>query len=161
MKKKSYEDIYEIIDVTDGKNIDEIEKQINKKIKKYHPDKIENTDIFKDLKLIKSILLTERKKEKYDNLGHEKYIKQEMEESFNYFEFTQINDNAQSLIKTNTDKLSKPYKKPEQNKSIQKHPVKRTEIPDSFTLKLYNFIFNNKLLILIVLIIFIMAFLYF
>lgn len=162
MEKKGYGDIYDVIEITDKKDIDKIKEEINKKMKKYHPDKVENNNIFKDLNLIKSILLTEHKKEKYDNLGHQKYIEQELDKSFNYFEFTQIKNDTQSLMQTNSEQLSKPYKKLKQQKKQQKkQQVDTTEIPDSFSLKLYNFILNNKLLILIILIIFIMTILYF
>lgn len=89
---KIYTDFYDLFGLPTDADKNKIKSRTNSMIKKFHPDSADDEIAatpkqFKTLKFAKSILLDEDKREKYDKLGHNKFVKKYGENKVNGFEF--------------------------------------------------------------------------
>lgn len=86
--KSYYLDIYDVFNVNPNSSDAEIKKSTAKMIKQKHPDNTEdmNEEMFSSLENCREIITKDR--EKYDELGHNKYIEEVSDKSLEGFNFT-------------------------------------------------------------------------
>jgi len=74
------EDFYEILDVSRDASEDEIEQAYREAVRKYHPDVSDAPDAeekFKKAQKAKEVLTDEEMRQRYDQLGHERFVEAE------------------------------------------------------------------------------------
>lgn len=80
---KKYENFFDLFDINPTEDNEEhIKSKTTKKLKSLHPDKSDENDIdvFKTAKIGRSILIDSKKREKYKELGHNKYINKNIDQ---------------------------------------------------------------------------------
>lgn len=83
-------DFYDLLGLELGASESDIKQAYRDKVKEYHPDKNDSPDAaaqFRTLKSARDTLLSEEQRERYDQLGHERYIRSYGTETEG-FEFT-------------------------------------------------------------------------
>ncbi len=74
------EDFYEILDVSRDATEDEIEQAYREAVRKYHPDVSDEPDAeekFKKAQKAKEVLTDEEMRQRYDQLGHDRFVEAE------------------------------------------------------------------------------------
>ena len=74
------EDFYDILGVSRDATEDEIEEAYREAVRKYHPDVSDDPDAeekFKKAKKAKEVLTDEEKRQRYDQLGHDRFVESE------------------------------------------------------------------------------------
>lgn len=100
---KKYENFFDLFDINPTEDNEEhIKSKTTKKLKSLHPDKSDENDIdvFKTAKIGRSILIDSKKREKYKELGHNKYINKNIDQDLKGIVFS----GGSSLSKEQYDK---------------------------------------------------------
>lgn len=83
-------DFYDLLGLQLGASQDDIKQAYRDKVKQYHPDKNDSPDAaaqFRTLKSARDTLLSETQRERYDQLGHDRFVRSYGAET-DGFEFT-------------------------------------------------------------------------
>lgn len=133
--KKEFKDFYDLFGLPVDASEEEIKKRVRKLIKKYHPDKMDSVtqNQYSTILLAKDVLIDEEKREKYDELGHNEYIKNK-NKSISYYTFKGRNsiydtnnvnsEDVDELMQNNLNKLRESDVINKNKKSIKKEEYK-------------------------------------
>ncbi len=146
---KEYKDFYDLFGLPTTADKEEIKSRTKSMIKKFHPD-IADDEIaatpeqFTTLNFAKETLLDEKEREKYDELGHSKYVEEFDENKVKGFSFTDTRsimdsssikqtENADELIKNNLNEVHKSSVSKNKKKKVRdtKYELKREKDDDN------------------------------
>jgi len=140
--KKEYKDFYDLFGLPTSADKNEIKSRTKSMIKKFHPDVADEEiaatpEQFTTLNFAKETLLDEEKREKYDEMGHSKYVEEFGENKVKGFSFTDKRsimdvssikspENADELIKNNLNEVHKStVSKNKKMKSNKQYELKK------------------------------------
>lgn len=84
-------DFYDLLGVSDDAPTEDIESAYRSKVREYHPDRNDSpdaTDKFKTIQKAKEILTNDKERYKYDQIGHDRYVRSYVRGGLDGFTFT-------------------------------------------------------------------------
>lgn len=107
LKDDVYKDFYDLFDLEPDSDMSEIKRQTAIKVKKMHPDKDTEesltTEGFETLKRARNVLTDSYEKDKYDDMGHNRYVKKEIDGELEEFTFSGRTSLLEGLNEENED----------------------------------------------------------
>jgi|ERR1035437_1271077 molecular chaperone DnaJ len=108
MSKRDY---YEVLGVSKGASSDEIKKSYKNLVKKYHPDKGGDVELFKEVAEAYEVLSNDEKRGYYNNFGHARRGNQQAEYGFRYTPPVRVGETMVLTIKLTLEEIYTGIKK--------------------------------------------------
>lgn len=95
---KKYENFFDFFGLDEDANSKEIKIKTTKKVKSLHPDKSESDKIdkFESAKIARNVLVDEEERKKYKQMGHNKYVSENIDSEINGITFSGSSSLSQS-----------------------------------------------------------------
>lgn len=98
-----YENLYDLLGLDENASQSEVDEKAKEALRNSHPDRSEDTSPsqFETIKIARKVLTDKEKREKYDNLGHNKYVDNELDKPLQGYNF--VSESSLSAQEKNDD----------------------------------------------------------